>query len=317
MECLVKVKDYISIVIPIYNESELIAEWCRVIPAILGENEQEYEYEVIFVDDGSTDNSWKMINLLGSKYKWIKGISFSRNFGKDAAIVAGLAYSRGDCVITLDADFQHPPEKIPEFIKCWHDGTKIVEGVKNDRGKEGVLHKYLAKMFYMLMSKAIGRVMDNTSDYKLLDREIVEIILKMPEKQMFYRAITSWIGFKTDVVKYDVRERKKGKSKWSAFKLLMYAIRNTTSFSSAPLQIATCLGIVFFFFSLVVGTFTLLKWLTGGAVQGFTTVILLQLIIGSMTMIVLGLIGYYIAQICESVRSRPRFIVKEEVGYDR
>lgn len=306
----------ISIVISAFNEEEIIRYCVNIINDIM--SQVEFNYEIVIVDDGSTDNTWSVIKSISLKCLYVKAISFSRNFGKEAAILAGLAYSCGDAVITMDADLQHPPAMIPDFIKKWkEENVKIVEGVKNNRGEENRLHRCMANQFYKLMSCAIGKNLSNTSDYKLLDREVVNVILKMPEKHMFYRAITSWIGFKTDIVVYEVQNRICGRSKWSAFELMKYAVRNITSFSSAPLQVITVCSLFFFVLAICIGFISLIKWITGNAVEGFTTVILLQLIIGSILMFALGLIGYYISKLCDEVRNRPRYIVKEKVGYEK
>lgn len=299
-----------------FNEEESIQYCVNVINDIM--SRAEFNYEIVIVDDGSTDNTWCIIQSISLKCPYIKAISFSRNFGKEAAILAGLAYSCGNAVITMDADLQHPPVVILDFIEKWkEENVKIVEGVKNNRGEENILHRCLVNQFYRLMSCAVGKNLSNTSDYKLLDREVVNVILKMPEKQMFYRAITSWTGFKTEIVEYEVQNRIYGRSKWSVLKLMKYAVRNITSFTSAPLQIITACSMFFFALAICMGIISLIKWITGNALEGFTTVILLQLIIGSIIMFALGLIGYYISKLCDEVRDRPRYIIKEKIGYEK
>lgn len=295
----------ISIVVPAYNE-EHIKDLIDEIDSYVA----DYEVEYIIVDDGSSDKTWDEIERLAENHKNLYGISFSRNFGKEAAILAGLSCSNGEAVITIDADLQHPPEKLPEFIKKWEAGYKIVEGIKKTRGEECVTHGIFSKLFYKVMSNAVGSSLSDTSDFKLLDKEVVDLVLHMPEKQMFYRAITSWIGFKSEKVEYDVQERKYGKSKWNTYKLFKYAIRNVTSFSTAPLQVITIFSILFLILALIFGSISLIKYFTGQALEGFTTVILLQLIIGSILMLALGLIGYYIAKIFDETRNRPRYIIE-------
>lgn len=216
----------------------------------------------------------------------------------------------------MDSDLQHPPERIPEFITEWENGYKIVEGVKKSRGNETTIHHVFAGAFYKILSRAVGKDMNNTSDFKLLDREIVDVILKMPEKQMFYRAITAWVGFKSTTVEFNVQKRIYGESKWTAVKLTQYAIRNITSFTSVPLQLITVLGGLFFLLAIFVGIFAMIKWINGSAVEGFTTVILLQLIYGSITMFAMGLMGYYISKLSDEIRNRPRYIVEKEIGID-
>lgn len=308
-------KQLISIVIPVYNEAELIEQMIK--ECIRVKKDVDYSFEIILVNDGSTDDTWKKIESLvnrESDYS-IRGISFSRNFGKESAILAGLAYSRGLAVITIDGDLQHPPAKIPEFIRKWEQGAKIVEGIKRNReGRaERKAHRLCSNVFYQLISHAVGRDLVNTSDYKLLDREVVDVILCMPEKQMFYRAITSWVGFKTDIIEYEVMERTYGKSKWSAVTLFLYAIRNITSFTTAPLQIITICSGLFIILGIFEIILTLKKWFEGTAVEGFATVILLQLISGGLIMFALGLMGYYLSKLIDEVRDRPRYIVEKEI----
>lgn len=306
----------LSIIIPVYNEEDIIEN--TVIEVECALKTLDYAYEIILVDDGSKDDTWKTIERIEKMKRGgiFKGILFSRNFGKEAALLAGLAYSKGRAVITMDSDLQHPPEKIPEFITEWENGYKIVEGVKKSRGNETLIHHVFAGAFYKILSRSVGKDMDNTSDFKLLDREIVDVILKMPEKQMFYRAISAWVGFKSTTVEFEVQKRTYGESKWTAVKLTQYAIRNITSFTSAPLQVITVLGGLFFLLAIFVGIFAMIKWVNGSAVEGFTTVILLQLIYGSITMFAMGLIGYYISKLSDEIRNRPRYIVEKEIGID-
>ena len=241
----------------------------------------------------------------------VRGVRFSRNFGKEAAIFAGLAQGRGDCVVVLDCDLQHPPEKIVEMYRLWEQGYQVVEGVKVSRGKESPLHTLAAKTFYSLISNATGIDMSRASDFKLLDRRAVDTLLAMREKNAFFRALSSWIGFSTAQVEFEVQPRLEGASKWSLRSLIRYALVNLTSFSAAPLQLITLLGLVVFVCSVGLGLWSLWEKLSGQALEGFTTVILLQIIIGSVLMICLGIIGYYVARIYEEIKDRPRYIVAD------
>lgn len=314
-----KKRNLLSIVVPAYNEEGLLVKLMEELSVTLTDFKQ-YDYEVIFVNDGSTDGTWKEVCKLHEKTNMggrIWGISFSRNFGKEAAIMAGLAYANGGAVITMDSDLQHPPEVIPEFIQKWREGHKIVEGIKKNRGDESRLYRFFADRFYRIMSRAVGRDLRNTSDYKLLDREVVNILLKMPEKQIFYRAITSWVGFDTAYVEYDVKKRLSGKSKWSAAGLFLYAVRNITAFSSAPLQIITVCSICFFALGLYEGVLTLIRVVSGTAAEGFATVIILQLISGSIIMLGLGLIGFYLSKIYDEIRNRPQYIIEDKMEWKK
>lgn len=302
----------LSVIIPAFNEEAMIPITAKTIAGIL--EEAQISYELVFVNDGSKDETWHKIEAAAEANPSVRGISFSKNFGKEAAMMAGLAYAQGDASVIIDCDLQHPPDKIVEMYRLWEQGYKVVEGVKLSRGKEGVFHKWAAGMFYAIISKATSIDMRNASDFKLMDRQVVETILKMPEKQFFFRAISSWVGYKSTTVEFEVQERMEGESKWSMKSLVKYAVTNITSFSSAPLQIVTLGGIIFFVFALVLGIQTLVKFVMGDALEGFTTVIMLQLITGSILMIAIGIIGYYIAKIYDEVKERPRFIVEEETG---
>lgn len=304
----------LSVIIPAYNEEQNIANISSVISSLLEEN--KIKYEIIFVNDGSRDNTWKMISETCNKNESIKGFNFSKNFGKEAAIFAGLTYATGDCCAVIDADLQHPPQTLIKMYEKWQEGYEIVEGVKASRGKESFLYKVAAKKFYSLISKATKVDMSRASDFKLLDRKAVNILRAMPEKHIFFRALSSWIGFKTTSVEFHVQEREVGESKWSTFSLFKYALTNITSFSTAPMQIVTLTGIVFLVFSLILGAQSIYKNFMGQSLEGFTTVILLLLIIGSILMLSLGIIGYYIAKIYEETQNRPRFIVSEFANYD-
>ena len=296
-------------VLPAYNEEASVPRAAQVIGGLL--SGAGIPHEIIFVDDGSRDHTWEVIQAQAGRYPQVRGVKFSRNFGKEAAIFAGLAQSRGACTVVLDCDLQHPPEKILEMYRLWQEGYQVVEGVKTSRGKENPLHTLAAKTFYSVISNATGIDMSRASDFKLLDRRAVDTLLAMREKNAFFRALSSWIGFQTTQVEFEVQPRLEGESKWSLRSLTRYAVTNITSFSAAPLQLVTLLGVVVFLCSVVLGIWSLWQKVTGQALEGFTTVILLQLLIGSILMICLGIIGYYIAKIYEEIKDRPRYIVAE------
>lgn len=227
---------------------------------------------------------------------------------------AGLAEAAGDCVVVIDCDLQHPPEKIVEMYRLWQEGYEVVEGVKSSRGKENPMHTFAASCFYTIIGKATGLDMSRASDFKLLDRKAVNVLLNMKEKNAFFRALSSWVGFRTTTVEFDVQERTEGESKWSVWSLVKYALSNITSFSAAPMQIVTFLGTIMLIISIVLGGISVYQKLSGIALGGFTTVIIIQLFTGSMVMISLGIIGYYIAKIYEEVKGRPRYIIASVCG---
>ena len=301
----------LSVVLPAYNEEKMIEKAGIVIGQIL--EEQKIPYEIVFVDDGSKDGTWSEIERTAQKDPHIAGVHFSRNFGKESAMLAGLANTKGDCCVVMDCDLQHPPETVVEMYRLWEQGYEVVEGVKHSRGKESLAHKASAGMFYKLISKAVGIDMSRASDFKLLDRKAVDALLDMPERNAFFRALSAWIGYKTTSMEFDVREREEGESKWSTKSLIRYAITNIVSFSSAPMQFVTGAGVFVFFLAVILGIQTLIHYFTGNAVEGFTTVILLLLLIGSILMISLGIIGYYISKIYEEVKGRPRYLISRKI----
>lgn len=302
----------LSVVIPAYNEEDNIARTAARLREILVE--ADIAYEILFMSDGSRDRTFEEIEKAAKKDPNVRGYEFSRNFGKEAAVFCGLKYAKGNCVVVIDCDLQHPPEKIPEMFQLWKDGYDVVEGIKSDRGEESRMHKMFTSIFYGVMSKLMQINMNDTSDYKLLDRRVVDVLLDLKERNTFFRALSFWAGFKSTSVTYEVQERAAGESKWSFWSLLKYAIMNTTSFTTVPLQIVTFLGIVSIILAGVMGVQTLLRFMLGNSVEGFTTVILLILIIGGFIMLSLGIIGHYLARIYEEVKGRPRYIVARETG---
>ncbi len=298
----------LSIVLPAYNEEQNIANTAAVLSQILSEN--GIDYELVFISDGSVDGTFSEILKAAQSNSRIKGAEFSRNFGKEAGIFAGLELAAGDAVVVMDCDLQHPPQAIPQMWKLWQNGAEVVEGVKSSRGRESLGYKLSAGLFYRVMSKLMRMDINASSDFKLLDRKVVNVLLELPERNTFFRALSFWAGFRTETVDYEVQERRYGKSKWSFWSLMKYAVTNVTSFSTLPLQMVTGVGLLFILFSLVLAVQTLVKFAMGTAVEGFTTVILLLLIIGGLLMVSLGIIGHYLARIYEEVKGRPKYIIR-------
>lgn len=305
-------KGLLSVIIPAYNEDKMIQKTAGTISTLL--EEATIPYEIIFVNDGSKDNTWNEIKVVSGEH--VRGINFSRNFGKESAMFAGLLKSNGECCVVIDCDLQHPPHKIIEMYHLWQEGYEIIEGVKMDRGKENLLHKFSAKCFYSIISNITDIDMSRASDFKLMDRKAVNALLNIREKNAFFRALSSWIGFKTKQIEFEVQEREEGESKWSTKSLIKYAITNITSFTDLPMQIVTILGFIMLIMSFVMGGISLYQKFAGRSLEGFTTVIILILFSSSMIMISLGIIGYYIAKIYDEVKGRPKFIISEECGYE-
>ena len=302
----------LSVILPSYNEEMMVERAGERLGQLL--EGEKIKFELIFVDDGSKDATWSKIEEMAKRYKYIRGIHFSRNFGKEAAIFAGLAEAGGDCSVVMDCDLQHPPETVIEMYRRWEEGYEVVEGVKRSRGRESLGHKASAGLFYKIMTKATGIDMSRASDFKLLDKRAVAALLDMPERNAFFRALSSWIGFKTTTVKFDVQPREAGESKWSTWSLVKYAVTNIAAFSSVPLQMVTVAGVFMFIFAVIMAVESLVRYFGGHALEGFTTVILLLLIIGSLVMMSLGIIGYYISKIYEEVKGRPRYIISRTAG---
>lgn len=310
---LLKENPIISAVIPAYNESQGIAEAVKTVAEVL--NSCESAWEIVVVDDGSRDKTYQQICQLSQADSRIKGVALSRNFGKEAAMLAGLEYSTGQAVIILDADLQHPPGLIPEMLEKWRAGAQIVHAVKRSRSDDSIGKKASAYFINHLIS-AFGDInIKNSSDFKLLDRKIVDTIIQdFPERERFFRGLTSWIGFSEHYIYFDVAKRQGDETKWSFLSLLELSITALTSFSSMPLRIVTFLGMATLILGFFVASDALWSLFNGHTVSGYTTIIISLLLIGSFIMISLGIIGEYIAKIYEEVKARPHYLVKAQVG---
>lgn len=300
----------ISVVIPVYNEAGQLARNIAGITAVLRQHSPRYE--LILIDDGSADNTWDVMLALARANSHIVVLKLSRNFGKEAALCAGLRRATGDACLIMDADLQHPPELIPEMIRLWRDeGYEVVEGVKSHRGSETWLAKFMALSFYRLFKLFSGINLDHASDYKLLDRKVVNAWKQLRETDTFFRGMSAWLGYRRVELPFEVKARTDGTSKWSYLSRLRLALKSITSFSSAPLYITSALGVILLIIDLVLITQTLYMKFSGRALSGFTTLIILELGIGSFIMISLGIMGVYISKIYNEVKHRPRYIIAE------
>lgn len=302
----------LSVVIPAFNEQEMVPAAAEQIDGIL--SRAGIPHELIFIDDGSRDATWAEIRAESEHRDTVRGVHFSRNFRKEAAIFAGLQAADGDCVAVIDCDLQHPPEKLVEMYRLWEQGVEVVEGVKTDRGEESLAHRVAAKTFYRLISEATHIDMTRASDFKLLDRKAVNVLLSMREKRAFFRALSSWIGFRTAEVPYEVRERAAGESKWSTWLLIKYALSNITAFTSLPLHLITGCGAASFLAALIVGIVSIVRLAMGRVVTGLTGAVILLLFLSGLIMVGLGIIGYYLGNIYMEIQDRPRFIVSKTCG---
>ena len=303
-------RDLISVVIPVFQEAEALQPFIASVRHVL--DQCSVTHEIVLIDDGSADNTWPVIAQEAKTSPVVRGFRLSRNFGKEAALCAGLEKSRGAAVIVMDGDGQHPASLLPEMIRMWRaSGADIVQAVKRSRGQESVSSKAGAYFFYFLLAKFSGFDLRGASDFKLISRKAVDAWLRMGERNVFFRGMTAWMGFTTVQIPFEVAQRSRGQSTWSYLKRLKLAITGITAFSSLPLQLVTFAGAVFLVFAVILSAQTIYLKITGQAVSGFTTVILLELIIGSFLLISLGIIGEYLARIYREVKARPRYLVTE------
>lgn len=299
----------LSIIIPAYNEEENIENTASVISGIMEEN--SIDCEILFVDDGSKDRTWELIESLSRINKSVRGLKFSRNFGKEGAVFAGLKRCKGDCAVVIDCDLQHPPALMVEMYNLWKQGYRVVEAVKASRGKESFLYKLFAKSFYGLMKSSSGINMQGASDYKLMDRQVVDALNELPERITFFRALSSWVGFKTTQIEFNVAPRNAGKSKWNFKKLFKFALSNLTSFTNAPLHLVTVFGIIFFIAAAAFGIVDIVGACSG---EPQNWILPLLLLTGSVIMLALGVIGYYLSKIYEEIKDRPRYLISMDTA---
>lgn len=301
-----------SVIIPVYNEQDIIEHSIREIEANVRKIEKVTDYEFVVVDDGSSDETWQRLEGLARINPKLKALRLTRNFGKESALCAALETVDSDITIVIDADLQHPPALIPKMVDIWsEEDVDIVEAVKRSRGEESRLSKFTAHSFYKLFSSLSGIDMENASDFKLLDRKVIQAWRLLPERNLFFRGMSAWVGFNKKAITFDVEQRVDGDSKWSVFDLIRLALTSITAYSSAPLHIISMLGAIFTSLAVVIGSYTLYLKVIGEAVSGFTTVIILLLIMGGSIMMALGVIGLYIARIFDEVKGRPRYLVMD------
>ena len=303
----------LSVVIPVFQEGAHLATviaHVRSHACAAGE-----PYELILVDDGSNDDTWRVIGEETARHPELRALRLSRNFGKEAAVSAGLDAARGRAVVVMDGDLQHPPELLPRMVALWKaGGVDLVEAIKEERPTESLVNRIGSRLFYAILSAFAHQDLTNASDFKLMDRRVVDAWRQMGERNLFFRGMVAWLGFERVQVRFTVPDRVGGHSGWTFVKLVKLAVTAVTAFSASPLQIVTFLGSMFFFFAAALGAQTLYNWFNGTAVSGFTTVIMLILIIGGAQMVCLGIFGAYIARIYEEVKGRPRYIVREQIG---
>lgn len=303
----------LSIVVPCYNEEAVIPIFLATIEPIL--KSLELSYELVFVNDGSRDNTLAVLQQAKSDYPQIRIINFSRNFGKEAALSAGIDFAEGKALIPMDVDLQDPPELIPEMVRIWReDGIDVVLAKRTDRSKDSFFKRWSANIFYRLNNLiSVNRIPENVGDFRLVSRRCVEAIKLMGETQRFMKGIFAWVGFKTHTIEYQRDERQAGQTSFNAWKLWNLALEGITSFSTAPLRIWLYVGLIAWCLSILYGSWIILRTLIYGVdLPGYASMFTAILFLGSTQLIVLGVIGEYIGRIYLESKGRPLYIVEDE-----
>ena len=278
------------------------------------------EFELIFVDDGSRDQTWAKITELVESAEAegrVRGLRLSRNFGKEVALTAGLDMAKGQAVVVMDGDLQHPPALLPKMIELWQQGYEVVEAVKVHRGKEGLVSRWGSRLFYWFFAKAAGFDLSGASDYKLLDAKVLEAWKRFQERQVFFRGVVRWMGFRVATVDFQVPERQYGQTKWSFLGLFRLALMSITAFSSLPLRLAVVSAGLFLIFAVVVASIILYLKLQGQTISGMATLVFVVLVTGSVILINLAIIGEYLARIYEEVKARPRYLIAQKASAEK
>ncbi len=306
----------LSVIVPCYNEEENVRDFydelCKNVDFF---REKQIEFEVIYVDDGSRDQTVSEVKKLHAEDGRVRLISFSRNFGKEAAIYAGLQKCRGDLVVLMDADLQDPPSLLPEMYSYIEEGYDSVATRRVTRKGEPVIRSFFARMFYKLMNR-ISRteIVDGARDYRLMTRQVVDAIMSMPEYNRFTKGIFGWVGYETKWLEYENIERRKGETKWSFWKLFLYSIEGIIAFSTVPLTIASVAGVFFCLVAFVIIVVTIVrKLLFGDPTSGWPSLVCIIMMVSGVQLFCLGIVGQYLSKTYMEVKRRPIYLVREEV----
>lgn len=300
----------ISLVVPVFNEEDTIPVFYKAVREY--EPLQKYDVEIVFINDGSKDSTENIINALAISDELVKPLSFTRNFGKEPALFAGLDHASGEAVIPIDVDLQDPIEVIPQLIEKWKSGADVVLAKRTDRSTDSGLKRKSAEIFYKLHNKiSTPKIEENVGDFRLMSRETVENIKQLPERNLFMKGILSWVGGKTEVVEYSRSERCAGESKFNGWKLWNLALEGITSFSTFPLRMWTYIGIGVSAFAFIYAAWMILdKLIWGNPVPGYPSLMTAILFLGGVQLIGIGVLGEYIGRIYTEVKNRPRYIIK-------
>ena len=307
----------ISLIIPCYNEEASLPLLYPELKQLM-DSQKDYDWEVLFIDDGSKDQTLAKIKHLRGKDKRIAYVALSRNFGKERAMLAGFDYAKGDCAIILDADLQHPPHIIPQMIELWQTGYDDVYAKRISRGKESWLRKRFSLMYYKLLQKLTKvQILQNVGDFRLLDRKCLDALKRMRECERYTKGMFSFIGFRKKEILFEQGDRMAGQTSWNFWKLLSLGIDGITSFTVAPLRISTFVGFVVSLIALIYMCVILVKTIFfGETVQGFPTLITVVLFLGGIQLLTIGIIGEYVGRIFNETKNRPVYFVQEYEGED-
>ncbi|MCB5944866.1 glycosyltransferase family 2 protein [Acidocella sp. KAb 2-4] len=307
----------LSLVVPFYNEAASIQPFAdAILPAL--DAIPGTSWEIICVDDGSTDGSLLKLVALAQADPRFRVLEFSRNFGKEAALTAGIDAARGEAVVPIDADLQDPPELIALMVQAWREGAEVVLARRSDRSSDGLLKRQTAAWFYRLHNRLSKiRIPENVGDFRLMDRAVVDALKQLPERQRFMKGLFAWVGFRTVTLDYTRPPRAAGRSKFSGFALWNFAMEGVTSFSTAPLKIWTYLGVLSAALTLFYGLYIAIRTLVfGNQVPGYASLFVAVTFFGSVQLISVGLIGEYIGRIYMETKQRPPYIVRKAYGGD-
>lgn len=307
----------ISLVVPLYNEEQAVDGFYRAArqePLL-----RNHTVEIVFINDGSTDRTAERVHALAMADSDVMLINFSRNFGKEAALFAGLEYATGDAVIPMDVDLQDPVEVIPKLLAEWQNGADVVLAKRRNRASDGYLKRHTASLFYHLLNRiAYTHIEENVGDFRLMDRKVVDVIKALPEQQLFMKGVLSWAGFTVVIVEYDRAPRATGQSKFNAWKLWNLALDGITSFSTLPLRLWSYIGGCISLVALVYAGFLIVdKVLFGNDVPGYPSLMTAILFLGGVQLIGIGILGEYVGRIYMEAKHRPRYVVKDVIQYDR